>query len=140
MSEVSRKIGKCPVEVAMSHLGKKWTIHILRDMFRGKTKFSEFLHGINGISTKVLAQRLKDMEKEGLITKIITSKSPLSVNYYLTDRGLALQKLIIDLSMFAIHQFPDEVFATDDHDFELAEEEARRRFSTPVIDYSSGLS
>lgn len=129
---VSDVIGRCPVEVAMSHLGKKWSIHIIRELFRGKTRFSEFLSGIDGISTKVLSQRLKDLESAGLIAKVVTSTSPVQVDYYLTDRGLALQDVIIGLSLFAIRQFPDEVFATEVHDFNLAENVARKRFTQPV--------
>ena len=133
MNDISRIIARCPVEVAMERLSKKWVIHILRDMFRGKTRFTEFLNGIPGISTKVLSQRLKELEDDGLVTKIVTATTPVSINYYLTENGLALQRVIIELSLFAIHQFPNEVFASDHYDFERAEEEAYLRFSTPAL-------
>ncbi len=108
---------------------KKWSIHLIRELFRGKTKFSQFLSGINGISTKVLAQRLRQLEDNGILTKVITEKDPLSINYYLTDKGLALQNLILELSFFAIRQYPDQVFASSVHQFELAEQEAKARFT-----------
>lgn len=122
---------RCPVEIAMKHLGRKWTIHILRDMFRGKVKFSDYLKENKKLSTKVLSTRLREMEESGLIKKIITSVTPLNIEYHLTEKGLGLNKIIVELSIFSINYYSDEVFTELPMSFDNAISEAKRRFTTP---------
>ncbi|MFQ5978152.1 MAG: winged helix-turn-helix transcriptional regulator [Candidatus Heimdallarchaeota archaeon] len=96
------EIRHCPVAVALQHLGKKWTIHILRDMLRGNKRFSDFLANSPRLSTKVLSARLKELQEDGLIEKRELSSHPKQIEYHLTSRGLALNKVIIELAIFSI--------------------------------------
>jgi|ETNmetMinimDraft_16_1059900.scaffolds.fasta_scaffold166380_1 DNA-binding HxlR family transcriptional regulator len=99
----------CPIETAFNYLGKKWSVNIIRDMFRGKKKFSEFLKANPDLSTKMLSARLKDLEKDGFISKDIVSKSPISVEYHLTKRGRGLNKVLFEASVFSIKHCRGEV-------------------------------
>ena len=80
-------IKHCPIETAFEHIGRKWAINILRDLFLGKKRFREFLETNPELSGKVLSQRLKELEKDDLIKKKIVSKTPLKAEYELTMRG-----------------------------------------------------
>ena len=73
-----KKAGKCPMELAMELISRKWVIQILRDMFFGKTRFNEFKDGKPNLSNKVLSNCLKEWKKMDLsletvmkITKVL---------------------------------------------------------------------
>ncbi|MBO5151647.1 MAG: helix-turn-helix transcriptional regulator [Methanobrevibacter sp.] len=89
----------CPIEIAMDHINRKWVIQIIRDMFFGKKRFNEFKEGKPNLSNKVLSNCLKEMEENGLITR----ETNESIEYKLTDKGLALNKVLYELAMFTIN-------------------------------------
>ena len=91
----------CPVETSFFHLAKKWTVNILRDMLRGKKKFSEFLKTNVGLSTRMLAQRLKDLEADGLIFRNVKGTIPVTIEYGLTEKGRSLNEVLYALAMFS---------------------------------------
>ncbi|MFX0080291.1 MAG: winged helix-turn-helix transcriptional regulator [Candidatus Hodarchaeota archaeon] len=103
---------KCPIEVAMRYLGKKWTMQILRDLFKGKKRFSEFLVSNPQLSTKMLSLRLKELNRSGLIEKKIYSSTPIIVEYSLTQKGKALNKVLFQLAEFSLKNYPNEVYNT----------------------------
>jgi DNA-binding HxlR family transcriptional regulator len=79
---------RCPIDNSIKMIGRKFTLHILRNMILLKQKrFSQFLESIEGISTKTLSIRLNEMEKEGLITRIVISTKPVQIEYSLTEKG-----------------------------------------------------
>lgn len=100
----------CPIENALKHIGKKWTINILRDMFRGKKRFKDFLAANPKLSTKMLSLRLKEMEKDRIIEKNIVGKSPVLIEYHLTKKGKHLNKVLYELYYFSLKQYPEEIF------------------------------
>ena len=112
VSEINFKerIKHCPVETAFEHIGKKWAINIIRDMFIGKKRFKEFLEENPELSGKVLSQRLRELENEGLIVKKIVSKTPLKAEYELTDKGRNLDKVLYEIVMFSMKNYSNEVF------------------------------
>ena len=63
-------------------------------------RFNEFLNSMEGISTKTLSVRLRDMEDAGLITRTIIEKRPLKVEYHLTEKGEALAPVMIQMANF----------------------------------------
>ncbi len=92
---------KCSVESALNLIKKKWVVQILRDLFFGKSRFSEFKKDKPKLSNKVLSNCLKSMEKDGLI-KRISDKYERDVEYILTKKGQALNKIIYELAIFSI--------------------------------------
>jgi len=100
----------CPIEAAFVHIGKKWAINIIRDLFMGKKRFKEFLEVNKNLSGKVLSQRLKELEKEGIIKKKIVSKTPLRAEYELTPKGRNLEKVLYEVIVYAMKNCSKEVF------------------------------
>ena len=85
-----KKAGKCPMELAMELISRKWVIQILRDMFFGKKRFNEFKEGKPNLSNKVLSNCLKEMEENGLISRN-SDKNNQSIEYTLTDKGSTIK-------------------------------------------------
>ncbi len=100
---------KCPIDNTLKYIGKKWSIPILRDLFLGRTRFSEFLEANNNLSTKMLSTRLKDLEKNGVIEKRIVETHPVLIEYHLTKKGKGLGKILYELCMFSINEFSGDV-------------------------------
>lgn len=94
---------KCPIELSVSLIRKKWVIEILRDLFFGKTRFSEFKKDKPKLSNKVLSNCLKSMEKDGLIERI-SNRYERDVEYILTKKGQALNRIVYELAMFSIDE------------------------------------
>ena len=85
----------CPVELSLDIINRKWVLQIICDMFFGKTRFSEFQEERPEMSNKALSRSLKFMEERGLIEKI-------SDEYFLTEKGKSLNKVIYDLVEFTL--------------------------------------
>jgi DNA-binding HxlR family transcriptional regulator len=79
----------CPVARALSVVGDRWTLLILRDCFLGVSKFEDFQKSL-GVTRHVLSARLKHLVDEGVLKKHEYSKRPPRYEYLLTDKGRAL--------------------------------------------------
>ena len=110
MSDTQPIMKKCPVKTAMVYLSLKWTIDIIRDLMLRNRRFSEILSENPGLSNKVLSQRLKQLEGGGLVDKKIVSKTPLKIEYELTERGYKLNKVLYELAQFSYEFYKDEIF------------------------------
>lgn len=64
---------------------------LLHNIFEGKNRFGELQRALPGISPKTLAQRLKELEKDGIINKKVYAEVPLHVEYSLTEKGRSLR-------------------------------------------------
>ena len=104
-----REKKSCPIDKTLEYIGKKWNLLIIRDLFFGKKKFNEFLESNPQLSNKVLSQKLKELETHSLIEKRIISKTPLLAEYYLTDRGKALNKVLFEIAMFGVENISQEL-------------------------------
>ncbi|MGI9595152.1 MAG: winged helix-turn-helix transcriptional regulator [Acidimicrobiales bacterium] len=81
----------CPVEVAMEVVGGKWTPVILAHVKEAPRRFSELRRLIPDISEKMLAQRLRELEAEGIVERTVVSDTPPHVEYDLTSAGRSLE-------------------------------------------------
>ena len=84
----------CPVETTLLLIGDKWTVLILRDLMTGTTRFGELQRSITGVSQKVLTEKLRRMEENGLVTREVFPESPPRVEYTLTDLGRSLSPIL----------------------------------------------
>jgi len=84
----------CPVEVTMNIIGKRWTAIIIRDLVQGKKRFCQLEQSLDGISAKVLSQRLNELEQCGIILRVVYAEVPVRVEYSLTDKGQDLDRVI----------------------------------------------
>jgi len=90
----------CPVARTARLIEGKWTTRIVRDLLTGKKRYSELQRSLVGISPKVLAERLRFLEDEGLIAKTIYPVVPPHTEYRLTKRGLKLRGIIAAMARF----------------------------------------
>ena len=106
------KIQQCPIQVAFykTSLHKKWTLTIIRDLLLGEKQFSSFLRTNPELSAKVLSQRLKEMQNEKLIIKKVIETTPIKVEYKLTPKGAALNKILYELSIYGAKYYTEDVF------------------------------
>jgi DNA-binding HxlR family transcriptional regulator len=100
----------CPIDNTFKLIGKKFTILIIRDMMKNKTRFNQFLDSIEGINPKILSARLKEMEKCGLIKRKVYSEIPVKVEYFLTEKGTALKPILDQMASFSIAYCVKDVF------------------------------
>lgn len=84
----------CPrLSNAMDLLGKRWTALILYQLLSGPKRFNE-IESSMPISGRLLSERLKELESQGLVTREVYSEVPVRVEYTLTDKGSALRQVI----------------------------------------------
>ena len=94
----------CPVELSLDILNRKWVLQIICDMFFGKTRFSEFQEGRAELSNKALSRSLKFMEEQNLIEKVVDDAN---IEYFLTEKGKSLNKIIYDLVEYTLDNNKD---------------------------------
>ena len=81
----------CPVAKTLDVVGEKWSLLILRDLFRkGALRFQELEKGLGGVAPNTLSARLKTLEQNGVIATRLYENHPPRYEYYLTDKGKAL--------------------------------------------------
>ena len=86
---------------AVEIIGRRWSGAILRVMLDGATRFNEIKHAIPDISDKMLSERLKELEGEGLLTRVVLPTTPVRIDYRLTDMGQALRPVLADIGQWA---------------------------------------
>lgn len=90
------------IDDTFSYLRKKWNIQIIKGLFCGYKHFKDFLEQHPTLSSKVLAERLKELEDEGIIEK--KSVNSTQTEYFLTEKGLRLNKIIFEMFDFALDE------------------------------------
>jgi DNA-binding HxlR family transcriptional regulator len=94
----------CPTyHRAIELIGRRWTGAILRAMLSGEARFSEIAAAVPGLSDRLLSERLKELEAEGIVRRTVVPSTPVRVDYALTDMGLALNDVIVAVSDWAEH-------------------------------------
>jgi DNA-binding HxlR family transcriptional regulator len=98
----------CPIACSLDLIGDRWTLLIIRDMmFFGKQRFEEFLDSPEGISTNILANRLKLLEELGFVEKQPYSNHSRRMNYHLTERGKSLRPILKALITWGLKHIPN---------------------------------
>lgn len=92
----------CPVERGMRVIGNKWTGSILWHLKDQPMRFNEIARQLAGASKKVLAERLKAMEDNKLITRQVISSKPIAVRYEIDERGLSALSILEELKVWTI--------------------------------------
>lgn len=100
----------CPrFEKAMELLSKRWVGLILFDLLKGTKRFSEMEADLP-ISGRLLSDRLKMLEKEGIVERKVYSEFPVRIEYSLSEKGRALEPVIREIQSWADeHITPEEV-------------------------------
>ena len=92
----------CPhFHAAVELIGRRWAGAILWALSERRHYFAEIAAAVPGLSDRLLSQRLRELEAEGLVSRSVEGGSPARVSYALTDKGRALDPVLRDLRDWA---------------------------------------
>ena len=92
----------CPrYEHAIQLLGKRWTGLLLYALLEGPRRFCELTNTVEGLSDRVLSDRLRELELEGVVERVVYPQIPVRVEYQLTDKGRALEPVVLEIQKWA---------------------------------------
>lgn len=92
----------CPrYHLAVELIGKRWSGAILRVLFTGPHRFNEILAGVPSLSDRLLSERLRELEGEGLVVRRVFPGPPIRSEYELTERGKELEPVIREIAAWA---------------------------------------
>jgi DNA-binding HxlR family transcriptional regulator len=132
----------CPVSISLELLGDRWSLLIVRDlMVRGYRTFKEFQAAGEGIASNILTDRLRRLEEVGIIETEAAEEDGRRVHYRLTERGIDLAPLLLDLLVWGARHAetsaPPPLVEQMESDRDAFLAEVRRRWKdrdpTPLI-------
>lgn len=96
------KFHMCPrFEAAFELLGKKWTGLIIRSLLSGPKRFSDIQDIIPSLSARMLTERFKELEEQGIILRTVYPEMPVRIEYELTEKGRDLEKAMNEIQCWA---------------------------------------
>lgn len=94
--------GFCPrFHYAVELIGRRWTGAIVRALCGGPLRFNELLSTVPGLSDRLLTERLRELEREHIVSRVVVSGPPVRVQYSLSERGIELEPIIRALGEWA---------------------------------------
>jgi len=98
----------CPIKDVLSNVTDKWSILVIIILgAQGKLRFNELKRTISGISSKILAERLKRMERDGYLKRTAYAEVPIRVEYQLTKFGIRYLNQILNLTEWIEKEAPE---------------------------------
>ena len=92
----------CPVfQEAVELIGKRWSGAIVRSMLSGSVRFSDILNQVPGLSDRLLSERLRELEAQGIVERHVYPELPVRIEYTLTHKGAELREIIITVDAWA---------------------------------------
>jgi len=103
----------CPISTALDIFGDKWSLLVVRDlMFNEKRTYGEFMDSDEKIATNILADRLKLLEMGGIISKARHPESKAKVLYKLTNKGIDLIPVMVEIILWSERHHQVHPFAS----------------------------
>ncbi len=90
------------ISTLLSRIGDKWTVLVVSTLADGSKRFNELRREIPSVSQRMLTLTLRNLERDGLVSRVVTPSIPPRVDYTLTDLGQSLQGPISALSQWAL--------------------------------------
>src|SRR5436309_7646331 len=105
----------CAVAKSLDIVGERWTLLIVRELLlRGPSRYTDLRNGLPGIATNLLADRLQELEKAGVVAREDAPPPVATTLFSLTDRGRELASVVYELGRWGLPlmgtQGPDDVF------------------------------
>lgn len=91
----------CPTRQVLDCIADKWTVLIVRRLADGTLRFAQLRKSVDGISQKVLTKTLRDLERDGIVTRKVYASVPPKVEYTLTPLGRSLCSLVAGICEWA---------------------------------------
>jgi DNA-binding HxlR family transcriptional regulator len=92
---------------AIELVGRRWTGAIVRSLLDGRRRYSELVEAVPGISDRLLAARLRELESEGVVRRVVGTCTPVRVDYELTEAGTELEATIRMMGAWAERWIPE---------------------------------
>jgi DNA-binding HxlR family transcriptional regulator len=93
---------------AVELIGSRWTGAIIQTLLQGKTRYALIRAAIPDITDRMLSERLRSLESEGLVTRRVVPETPVRVEYELTDKGRSLERALKEISVWAERWIPTD--------------------------------
>src|SRR5215204_4621332 len=92
----------CPYyHQAVELIGRRWSGAILRVIYDGAHRFSDIAQAVPGLSDRLLSERLKELENEGIVARTVFPETPVRIEYCLTEKGRDLGKVMDEIGEWA---------------------------------------
>ncbi len=92
----------CPrFHQAIELVGKRWTGAIIQALMDGPRRYSSLLQAIPGLHDRLLSERLKELETEGIVTRWVYPDTPVRVEYKLSEKGRDLERVLVEMDRWA---------------------------------------
>ncbi|HET6940607.1 MAG TPA: helix-turn-helix domain-containing protein [Sphingomicrobium sp.] len=89
------------ISTLLARIGDKWTVLVVQTLAEGSKRFNELRREIPSVSQRMLTLTLRNLERDGLVSRTVTPTIPPRVDYELTELGMSLQKPICGLATWA---------------------------------------
>ena len=112
---------------AIELIGSRWTGAILQTLLQGRTRYAAIKAAIPDLTDRMLSERLRSLEAENLVLRIVVPDSPVRVEYDLTPKGRELQDALKEIGAWAERWIPLE----DDGESKVTQSESMARKRAP---------
>lgn len=109
-------VATCPSRTSLAKIANKWTAMIVIALSGGPLRFGELRQAVDGISGKVLADTLRDLERDGIVDRTAYDEMPPRVEYELTALGQTLREPLTALGRWAEEYIEDVMSARESYD------------------------
>lgn len=101
----------CPSRIVLRRIGARWTVFIVNALEHGPMRFTALADRIQGVTPKVLAETLRSLEQDGLVSRTVYDENPPHVEYELTELGRSLLVPLRAVRAWAEEHVPDVLAA-----------------------------
>lgn len=109
-------VATCPSRTSLAKIANKWTAMIVIALSDGPQRFGALRDAVDGISGKVLTETLRDLERDGIVSRTMYNEMPPRVEYELTPLGQSLRDPLTALGRWAEKHIEDVLRAREDYD------------------------
>jgi DNA-binding HxlR family transcriptional regulator len=106
----------CPSRTSLARIANKWTAMVVIALSAGRMRFRDLRTAVDGISAKVLTETLRDLERDGIVTRHVFAEVPPRVEYELTALGRTLQAPLQALGHWAEEHIAEVLAARESYD------------------------
>lgn len=99
---------ECPITHTLELIGGRWKLAILWQLSQQTMRFGELHRSLNAISEKMLAQRLRELEQDGLLTRTVYAEVPPKVEYQLTPLGRSLEPILASMLTWGVNKLEND--------------------------------
>ncbi len=92
----------CPVIYSLNKIGDRWKLLIIHYVKQGYNRYSTLQRVIPDISRQSLTNKLRELEEDGILDRVVFAQIPPKVEYHLTEVGLSLEPIIIEMSKWGL--------------------------------------